>query len=102
MRVSGQEYLRLSHLRQVNRVTETPSVASIATAPARNGGASQLDISAEAMDVQRVIGMVAKQPEIREDIVASLRERIEKGTYAVSGKDIGEMMFRRLMADRIA
>lgn len=40
-------------------------------------------------------------PDVREDIVADLKERIQKGEYKVSGEDIAEMMLRRRAADRI-
>lgn len=102
MRVSGEEYLRVSQLRQARRVADTPAAGStIATAPARGPSAARLEISPEAREVQRVVGLVAREPEVREDVVASLRERIENGTYRVSGEQIGEMMLRRLLADRV-
>ena len=104
MRVSGEEYLRVSQLRQlrqVNRVSNTPAVGSIATAPLQGSSAAQLEISPEAREVQRVVGVVAQQPEIREDVVASLKARIDSGTYAVTGEQIGEMMLRRMLADQV-
>ena len=101
MRVSGEEYLRVSLLRQVRRVADTPALGSITTAPARGSSAAQVEISPEAREIQRVVDRVAQEPEIREDIVASLRERIQSGTYGVSGEQIGEMMLRRLLADLV-
>jgi len=40
--------------------------------------------------------------DIREELVLSLKERIDSGTYEVSGDQIAEMMVRRAMADRLA
>lgn len=40
-------------------------------------------------------------PDVREEIVADLKARIEKGEYKVSGEEIADMMMRRLRADRI-
>ena len=40
-------------------------------------------------------------PDVREDIVASIKEKIQSGTYKVSGEEIADMMIRRLSADRI-
>lgn len=40
--------------------------------------------------------------DIREELVLSLKERIDAGTYDVSGDQIAEMMVRRAMADRLA
>ena len=101
MRVSGAEYLRVSQLKQVQRSSESPSLGQIAPAPARGSSAAQVEFSPEAKEIQRVVGMVANEPEVREDIVASLRERIENGTYHVTGEQIGEMMIRRMLADRV-
>lgn len=44
---------------------------------------------------------LAEVPDIREDLVNDLKERISKGEYNVSGQDIAEMMLRRRAADRI-
>ncbi|MCX6343812.1 MAG: flagellar biosynthesis anti-sigma factor FlgM [Armatimonadetes bacterium] len=44
---------------------------------------------------------LAGVPDIREEVVNDLKERIRKGEYNVSGKDIADMMIRRLEADRI-
>jgi len=44
---------------------------------------------------------LAAVPEIREDIVADVKDRISRGEYNVSGDEIADMMLRRLAADRI-
>ena len=40
-------------------------------------------------------------PEIREDFVMELKERISKREYEISGAEIADMMLRRRAADRI-
>ena len=44
---------------------------------------------------------LADVPEIREDIVNDLKERIARGEYMISGAEVAEMMIRRLEADQI-
>ena len=44
---------------------------------------------------------LSEESDVREDIVESLRERIEAGTYNVTGAEIADMIFRRAVADRI-
>lgn len=39
-------------------------------------------------------------PDIREDIVNDLKERISKGEYKIDGKEVADMMLRRLKADK--
>jgi hypothetical protein len=75
-------------------------ISSIGTAPMR-----PLTGSPDAADYQvarRVAEKVEEQvPDVREDVVASLRARIESGNYQVSGEQVAEMMVRRLLADRV-
>ncbi|MCL5105493.1 MAG: flagellar biosynthesis anti-sigma factor FlgM [Armatimonadetes bacterium] len=44
---------------------------------------------------------MARIPETREDIVNDLKERIRNGEYKIDGKEVADMMLRRLEADRI-
>ncbi len=105
MRISGEEYLRASQsVVSVRRATGAFR-NNVATAPAPaapTAAAALVDFSAEAKDVQRVVSIVKGEPDVREEVVASLRERVENGTYNVSGVQIGEMMVRRMLADRVA
>lgn len=57
--------------------------------------------SVTAREARRVAESLEAATDVREDIVASLQERIEAGTYQVSGEAIAEMMIRRSLADRI-
>ena len=52
-------------------------------------------------EVARVVEMVKNAPDVRDDIVMRLKERIEKGEYQVSGDEIADMMIRRMKADRV-
>jgi len=44
---------------------------------------------------------LANVPDVREDLVRQLKERIHQGDYEVSGEEVAEMMLRRLAADRM-
>lgn len=54
----------------------------------------------DAAEVARVVAMVKNAPDVRDDIVAELKERVDKGEYSVTGEEIAEMMTRRMKADR--
>ncbi len=56
-------------------------------------------VAAEAADLAERLRV---GDDIREELVLSLKERIDAGTYEVSGDEIAEMMVRRAMADRLA
>lgn len=91
MRVSGEEYLRVSQLRAAAQT------GIWTTAPARR----ESEPATSQEDLQRVADAASHLPDVREQIIASLRERIEAGTYYVSGEEIAEMMIRRTLADRV-
>ena len=40
-------------------------------------------------------------PDTRDELVKELKERIQESRYEVSGKEVAEMMIRRLRADKI-
>jgi len=40
-------------------------------------------------------------PDVREDLVEEIRARLERGEYRVDPEEVGEMMVRRMRADRI-
>jgi flagellar biosynthesis anti-sigma factor FlgM len=57
--------------------------------------------SSEADLIRQVREEVLAMPEVREEMVARLKEAIDKGEYQVSGEDIVDAMIRRELADGI-
>ena len=106
MRVSGEEVLRVSKLGPNGLFAV---MGTVTTAPIGRGGelnaASEFHLYSgspvEQAEARHVAEIVDKEPEVREDVVASLRARIESGGYQVSGEQIAEMMVRRCLADRV-
>lgn len=86
MRVSGDEFLRVSRLGSIDAPV-------FGTAPMRD--------NVMLREGRRVAETLASTPDIREDVVASLKEQVESGAYRVSGEQIAEMMVRRCQADRV-
>lgn len=66
---------------------------------ARTDAARQLSPLEQGMAVAEAA--LANTPDIREDYVKEVKERIQKGEYKVSGEEIAEMMLRRRAADSI-
>lgn len=58
------------------------------------GKTDQLNISSSAREFQVAMEEVKKQPEIREQKVAELRQQIEAGTYKVDAKKIADKMMQ--------
>lgn len=105
MRISGDEYLRaaLSSAQSVRRASRAFENSNVTTARVAQPApaAAQVEFSTEAREAQRVAEAARKAPDVRDDIVAELKQKIENGSYHVSGEQIGEMMIRRMLADRI-
>ena len=59
------------------------------------------EVMTRSEEVQAVKDKLAQLPEVREDIVAALKARIDTGTYNVSSEEIADLMVRRAFADRI-
>lgn len=90
MRISNEELLRIADLRKSSALVE-PSLAE----------EPNVITALETRDMRMITEALSQVPDVREQIVASLKERIEAGTYQVSGEQIAEMMVRRSLADRI-
>lgn len=104
MRVSGEEVFRVSQLDSDGGPSGTAAVLSpmgmFAVSPLQSlepGGV----YTANSLDVHRVLENAEEISDIREDVVASLRARIESGAYAVTGEQVAEMLVRRFHADRV-
>jgi len=105
MKLSGEEFVRVSQLRPEQRnARPVPSIGVITTASARQPSIASIakeEASSDYAVARRMAQGMDMETDIREDVVASLRERIEAGTYVVSGEQVAEMLIRRMMADRV-
>jgi anti-sigma28 factor (negative regulator of flagellin synthesis) len=99
MQLSRDEYLRVSQLRPSGGV-RVSSIGVIATAPAHREVSAEYS-PANPVDIQSATDSVERVPDVREEVVASLRARIESGNYHVTGDQIADMLLRRLLADRV-
>jgi anti-sigma28 factor (negative regulator of flagellin synthesis) len=88
VRVSRNE--RFATAPNTPRSTPTPSI--IGTDPITNETRTE---------IEHIVHETDTVSDVREGIVASLRERIESGTYFVDAETIAEMMIRRTVADQL-
>jgi flagellar biosynthesis anti-sigma factor FlgM len=58
-------------------------------------------VAEDAALVMEAKQAIKAMPEVREELVAAIRARIENGSYQVSGDVIADVMVRRAYADRI-
>ena len=63
-------------------------------------GVDQASLSTQGLEVQRLIKQVKDLPEVREDRVQGLEQRLQAGTYQVPVTDLAEAMFRLAELDQ--
>ncbi|MCW5946039.1 MAG: flagellar biosynthesis anti-sigma factor FlgM [Fimbriimonadales bacterium] len=56
---------------------------------------------ADAKLIREVVDEVMKMPEVRAELVAELKARVERGEYNPSSEEIVEAMVRRAIADKL-
>jgi len=79
---------------EVDRIRRTP-YAGTAVRDREQSAAPAED------EVERVAELVAGAPDTRDELVESIKARIEAGTYHVSSEEVADLMVRRAFADRI-
>ncbi len=62
---------------------------------AKAGAADKVQISSMGKDYQTVKAAVAGTPDIREEVAAPVKERIQNGTYEVDTESFAEKLFRK-------
>ncbi|MDR2947487.1 MAG: flagellar biosynthesis anti-sigma factor FlgM [Candidatus Adiutrix sp.] len=74
-----------------------PNAAPVAEEPGRPADVVQL--SSRSKMIARSQELAAQAPEIREGRVNELRERIQAGTYNVSGRVVAESMLKKSITE---
>ena len=103
MRITGEQ----SNL--ASRVNTVKGAApSAATTPAHDetgapaSSAATATFSSRAQDITKAKAAVNAAPDTRDDLVKSVKDRVDSGTYNPSSDDIADMMLRRHAADHSA
>lgn len=80
----------ITQLQQVYGTQKKSGVQKKADASFRD----QVQISSMGKDFQTAKAAVAGSPNVREELTASLKERIQSGTYEVSGEDFADKLLK--------
>ena len=62
---------------------------------AKTGFRDQLEISSKGKDIQTAKAAVANAADIREEVVAPLKNKVKAGTYEVKAEDFAQKLFER-------
>ena len=86
--------MRIEAYTQVQQLYQAKKPARTQTA-AKTGFMDQLQLSSQAKEVQTAKTAIAKTPDIREDVIAPIKEQIQKGTYEVSAESFADKLFQK-------
>lgn len=56
-------------------------------------------LSAQAKQIQAASQLVKSMPDVREELVASIRQQIETGTYRIDAGEIAAAMLKEVLSD---
>lgn len=102
MRIQGEESVRAGLVPGTAPVSGQQGAGGQAGGAAESGTpAATVDFSSQAQTIKNAKAAVDAAPDVRDDLVASLKQRIDSGNYNVSSSDIADMMLRRTTADQI-
>jgi negative regulator of flagellin synthesis FlgM len=101
MRISGDQ---TDVANRVNSVSGASASKPVSQDSKNGSGGSETSaatavFSSQAHDINRAKLAVANTPDVREDLVKSLKEKIDSGQYQVSSEQIAEMMLDRLASE---
>lgn len=80
-----------------NKVAKNSKASDVAPASKKD----EVILSTQAQEFGQIYQAIKALPEVREDKVRELSDKIAQGNYSVDAKEVAEKMLGRLMADRI-
>ena len=95
MKISTQEVDKIIQMAHEAAAFEAPGTLELPI-PTVAG-----DVATRSEEVQAIKDAIAREPEIREDMVNELRARIESGAYKPTSEEIADLMIRRAYADSV-
>ena len=88
----------------INYVKQTPDQQKVTPLDVQTTKNQQLtgekvEISKKASDLNKISDIIQKTPDVREEKVALLREKIASGSYSVSSQEIADKMLRESLLE---
>ncbi|SCP97805.1 flagellar biosynthesis anti-sigma factor FlgM [Anaerobium acetethylicum] len=86
--------MRIEGYNQINSIYKTGQVKKI-EAPVKTGATDQVQISQAGRDYQIAKKAVAETPDVREELVDSVKAKIDAGTYKVNADDFASKVIEK-------
>ena len=90
---SASKPIKTSQIQQVYQTQKPQKTTS--TAKTTKSFADNLQISSIGKDIQTLKQAVANSPDIREDVTAPIKAKVNAGTYEVSGDDFASKLLEK-------
>ncbi len=81
-------YTQVQQVYNVSKATKTQRTA-------KPGVTDKVQISSVGKDIQTAKAAVAAAPDIREEVTAPIKERIQNGTYEVNTESFAEKLYQK-------
>ena len=88
--------MRIEAYNQIQQVYKPKQTAKNRQADAASGSSDHLQISSVGKDFQTVKSAVAAAPDVREDLVADIKARINNGTYQVDTSAFADKLLAKI------
>lgn len=89
----GIGFNKISGVNQIYKANKVGAKTTVKEAASSSNRKDQIEISKEAMDFQTVLKSVKQLnslPEVREDVITPLKEKMDNGSYQVDSRSIAE------------
>ena len=90
--------MRIEPYAQVQQLYNSNSTKKVKNETSKSRFSDQLQISSMGKDIQVAKQAVAGASDIREDLVASVKSRIDNGTYDVDSISLAEKLYQKYSA----
>lgn len=87
--------MRIDAYNQISQIYKADNKTKISKAASVKSSSDQLQISGFGRDLQIAKQAVAKTPDVREDVVADYKARIQSGSYEVSNESFANKLMEK-------
>jgi negative regulator of flagellin synthesis FlgM len=87
------------HTQRIQKNEEVKAQQSQTSSPDKVYNGERVELSQRAKDIQKIKKIVEETPEIREDKVTDLKQKIEQGIYNVKGEKVAQKLLEDLILD---
>lgn len=87
--------MRIEAYTQVQQLYNSNNTAKLKKDTNRTSFSDQLQISSMGKDIQVAKNAVKNSPDVREDVTADIKKRMDAGTYNVDSDSLAERLFEK-------